>query len=199
MNKLLLAVPAVLLANSAFATTYDYKKDIDCDVCLYIKDAKKIDIKKYDLTPDRDWGVLGKLYSDETVAISATYLGKEAGDKNSFTLGDQVLLDSVAVGTSVSYVFDAGLIDFTFKDLTLGTSVSNGTVGGTPSFAFLKGYGDYAFLIGFNDSGSTDKDYDDFVVGIKYECIPIPEPESFAMMLAGLGLMGFRSTRRFTK
>ena len=197
MNKLLLAVPALLLANSAVATSYDYKKDIDCDVCLYIKNADKIEIKKYDLTPDRDWGVLGKLYSDETVAITATYLGKEAAHSNSFTLGDQVLLDTT-IGASVSYVFDAGLIGFTFKDLTENVSVSNGSVGGTPAFAFLKGYGSYDFLIGFNDK-SGDKDYDDFVVGIKYECIPIPEPESFAMMLAGLGLMGFRSARRFNK
>ena len=52
----------------------------------------------------------------------------------------------------------------------------------------------YAYVIGYNDSAgqATLGDWDDFVVGVN----PVPEPETYAMLLAGLGLMGFVARRR---
>jgi hypothetical protein len=71
-----------------------------------------------------------------------------------------------------------------------------GTVGG-----FTVGAGDpgsagktFQFVIGYNDSKESLTDWDDMVIGINIA--PIPEPETYAMLLAGLGLMGFVARRR---
>ncbi len=52
----------------------------------------------------------------------------------------------------------------------------------------------YAYVLGYNDSAgqATLGDWDDFVIGVN----PVPEPETYAMLLAGLGLMGFVARRR---
>jgi hypothetical protein len=49
-------------------------------------------------------------------------------------------------------------------------------------------------VLGFNDSLQVDGDYDDFIVGLKVTAVP--EPETYALMLAGLGAVGFLSRRR---
>ena len=65
-------------------------------------------------------------------------------------------------------------------------------------FAILKGqtnrFGTFQYLLGFNDSFIGDADYDDFVVGVNFS--PVPEPETYAMLLAGLGLIGYSARRR---
>ena len=58
--------------------------------------------------------------------------------------------------------------------------------------------GTFAYIIGFNDSFTGDGDYDDFVVGVNFAAA-IPEPETYAMMLAGLGLLGIAARRRKQK
>jgi len=50
--------------------------------------------------------------------------------------------------------------------------------------------------LGFNDSYRGDADYDDFVVGVNFVAAPVPEPQTYAMLLAGLGLIGFSARRR---
>ena len=52
----------------------------------------------------------------------------------------------------------------------------------------------YAYVLGYNDSAgqATLGDWDDFVIGVN----AVPEPETYAMLLAGLGLMGFVARRR---
>jgi len=55
----------------------------------------------------------------------------------------------------------------------------------------------YAYVIGYNDSAGNSTalgDWDDFVIGVNVAAIP--EPETYAMLLAGLGLMGFVARRR---
>jgi hypothetical protein len=54
--------------------------------------------------------------------------------------------------------------------------------------------GDFDYLLLFNDDWS-DADYNDMVVGVKVAA-PIPEPETYALMLAGLGVVGFMARRR---
>jgi len=54
----------------------------------------------------------------------------------------------------------------------------------------------YQYVIGYNDSAGSLSygDWDDFVIGVN--AAPIPEPEAYAMLLAGLGLLGFMARRR---
>jgi hypothetical protein len=54
-------------------------------------------------------------------------------------------------------------------------------------------------LLGFNDSYTGDADYDDFVVGVNFVSAPVPEPETYAMLLAGLALIGFSARHRRSK
>jgi hypothetical protein len=54
--------------------------------------------------------------------------------------------------------------------------------------------GEFDYVLGFNDGRKIDADYDDLVVGIKVSVVP--EPETYALMLAGLGIMGFVARRR---
>jgi hypothetical protein len=54
--------------------------------------------------------------------------------------------------------------------------------------------GAYDLIIGFNDGLRVDADYDDMVVGLKV--VAIPEPETYALLLAGLSAVGFIARRR---
>lgn len=46
---------------------------------------------------------------------------------------------------------------------------------------------------GFNDNGSRDADYDDYVIKITSA---VPEPATWGLMLVGFGLMGAAMRRR---
>ena len=54
----------------------------------------------------------------------------------------------------------------------------------------------FQYVIGYNDSASIALygDWDDFVIGVN--AVPVPEPEVYAMLLAGLGLLGYVARRR---
>ena len=54
--------------------------------------------------------------------------------------------------------------------------------------------GTYDLILGFNDGLRVDSDYDDMVVGLKV--VAIPEPETYALLMAGLGVVGFVARRR---
>jgi hypothetical protein len=71
--------------------------------------------------------------------------------------------------------------------MVLGTGTADAFV------PYTKG-GLYDLVIGFNDSAAVDGDYDDFVVGVRVAVVP--EPETYALMLAGLGAFGFIARRR---
>ena len=96
----------------------------------------------------------------------------------------------------------AGTVGFSFSDNSgSGHTFTNGSQQTNPlGFAILKGqtnaYGTFQYLLGFNDSYNGDADYDDFVVGVNFVTAPVPEPETYAMLLAGLALVGFSTRRR---
>lgn len=142
--------------------------------------------------------------------LTATFIGSEAIDLDRFmfTLGGAQLTNqssmlNMSIGTNVG----AGSLSFTFMDTVTNTQVSNG--GNSPdsitSYAVLGSFsqgvftpytlgGRFDLILGFNDGLRVDADFDDQIIGLKVT--PVPEPETYALMLAGLGALGFISRRR---
>ena len=132
-------------------------------------------------------------FTDDTI-VKFTFVGKEAGNTNAFGLGlvdsagNRLLLNTNAPGSFVSSSVLAGAFSFYFYDVTTMALITN------PSFAIgvAQGVDKTKALFVFNDNGSKDGDYDDMVVSVT----AVPEVETYAMMLAGLGLMGTIARRR---
>jgi hypothetical protein len=146
-------------------------------------------------------GQEGVLVADADGTYSLTYLGQESAfsDQIRIAVNGNELTEANAVGDLITGPMVAGRpIDFTFFD---GAAVSNGQAftGENPSFAVLgtnmqTSAGTFAYVIGYNDSADHN-DWDDFIVGLN-PTAPIPEPQVYALLLAGLGVMGFVARRR---
>ena len=154
------------------------------------------------VTGSQSTGFWGSLFTTSAGTFSATYLGNESGYVNSFTFGlGNSLLETNFLGRTISQMVGAGTVGFSFSDNAgSGHTFANGSQQTKPlGFAILDGqtnkYGTFQYLLGFNDSYTGDADYDDFVVGVNFVS-SVPEPETFAMILAGLGLIGFSTRRR---
>jgi hypothetical protein len=151
---------------------------------------------------------LGSLVTDELGTITFTYLGQESGYVNSFHfgLGGLHLFESNPVGTSVSaFVGAPGAIDFRFegapgKFAQNGGSWASGTSIGlidASSVNWGPAMGAYQFILGYNDSAGASRlgDWDDLVIGVNFTPA-VPEPQTYALMLAGLGAVAFLARRR---
>ena len=140
--------------------------------------------------------------------LTATFLGFEALDTDTFTfsVASGTLSNKGALNASITGPVSAGALNFTFADLFQGTAIGNGqNLGDFTSYAVLGSFagaaftpftlgGAYDLILGFNDGMRVDSDYDDIVVGLKVTAIP--EPESYALLLAGLAAVGFMSRGR---
>lgn len=148
-----------------------------------------------------------------------SYLGNESGYENAFKLnvpGGGVLTEQSALGSSVTLQVDGNNLKPAFSFYTVNpsnlASASNGqsfTDSTNPSFAIIsnKGGGDvtasfggpsqgFQYVLGFNDAYVGDRDFDDYKVGVNFIAAPVPEPSTYALMLAGLGAVGFVARRR---
>ena len=161
------------------------------------------------LTPDFAEGLVDPtIWSLGDNPLRVTFLGKEAAHIDQFILNGSLVLDNLASApTSYGpFALSAGALDFKFKDTSDGSEVPNGgNLLAFASYAVLgsfdeagaftpwAGYsGEFQYVIGFNDGAKVDADYDDLVIGIT----AIPEPETYALMLAGLAAVGFMARRR---
>lgn len=175
---------------------------------LGIANSSVINFSNYDgqpktITGAQSSGFWGSLFTTSAGTFSATYLGNESGYTNNFSFGlGNSLLESNFLGKTISTAVGTGTVGFTFSDNSgSGHTFANGSQQTLPlGFAILRGqtnkYGSFQYLLGFNDSYKGDADYDDFVVGVNFVSAPVPEPETYAMLLAGLGLIGFSARRR---
>ena len=156
----------------------------------------------------------GSLYVDLVPAdLTFTYLGKAAGHRSSFTY-DYLGVNENSFYTATTprgsnfwvSVGVEGNLELKFTDITASnTNAFSGYADSNPNndrFGFLdvsdidfgEGAGEYDYLILFNDV-YPDADFNDMVVGVK-AVQAIPEPETYALMLAGLGVVVFIARRR---
>ncbi len=152
---------------------------------------------------------LGALETNEQGTITFTFLGEESGFNNKFhlTIGPTQTLSESPTGTQASaFVSSLGPVSFKFEGAvgsfainggawSPGTSI--GLIGSNMTVSSGLAAGNYQYVIGYNDSAgaSTLGDWDDYVVGVNFTPA-IPEPEIYAMMGLGLGLMGWVGRRR---
>lgn len=152
---------------------------------------------------------LGQLLTDQLGTIAFTYLGNESGysDKLLTIAGSTILTEANNVGTTVTKAVNSiGAIDFKFEGNT-GLYAINGLMSGWAPGTSIGLLGEnmtvngssFDFVLGYNDSAGAASlgDWDDFVIGVKFTLVSaVPESGTYAMMLAGLGMMGSIVRRR---
>lgn len=109
--------------------------------------------------------------------------------------------DPVLVGGGSMPAYARGSFgELAVSGLAHSSAASSFGAASDPSFAILglTSLGQLAnqtsYLVGFNDSDIGDADHDDLAVRVSAS--PIPEPSTYAMLLAGLGAVGFMARRR---
>jgi hypothetical protein len=147
-------------------------------------------------------GSEGSFMANTGGSFTLTYLGQESAFSDGIRVGvgGSQLTELNHVGDSITGAMTAGTaLNFTFFGSD-GMSVTNGVIPPdmNPSFALLgtnvvTNRGTFQYIVGYNDSANHD-DWDDFVVGINVA--PVPEPQTYALLLAGLGAIGFVARRR---
>jgi hypothetical protein len=139
--------------------------------------------------------------SQNTGAFTGTIgAGLQSGtDTFTFVLS-QPIVDFV--GSVITFRNANRDIDFTSIALSGGFGTANftQTVGDGPSFSVPESWGlnlpalaagSYSLALAYNKSGSASASYAGTL-----EVTPVPEPETYAMMLAGLSAVGFMARRR---
>ena len=201
MKKLLVAVALTIAASGANASSFS------------VINGLNITFSGYNTTPGTGSytnGQLGNLIANYTGDFAATYLGSESGFSN-FYVGGSTLTEASVGARAVSSMVSGERLIFGFGETDKGngiysndTSGSNGGLNnsGVRSFVILAntlGLKDkmtdkqYDFLIGYNDSDTSDADYDDYVVGVG--AVPVPA----ALPLLASALAAFGIARRKSK
>ncbi len=204
MKKILIALGFTLAAVSAQAATLSLS---DLGSVTFSSATISAPTAGHDVITGATGGTFGLLSVDMDTTFRATFLGKEAGDVNFYVVNGVNVANSAnnvaSVGDSFTFDVLAGAINFGFNDAVTGVSASN--IGDSINkIAYIANNGNYidaatgnpyAFLIGFNDSGSLDGDYDDYVIGVS----AVPVPAALPLMASALGAFGIARRRNKAK
>lgn len=196
MKKLLLAVSLALVSTASQAITIGQLSLATAGGVVFSGDT-------HDVITGATGGAFGQLSATQDTLFTVTFLGKEATNANFYiSNGVQVANTSTTTayaGQSFSFNVAAGLIDFGFGGSGTATPASNlsnyiGTIAYIPNDgSYVDASGNpFAFLIGFNDSGSPDGDYDDYVVGVS----AVPVPAALPLLASALGMFGVARRRK---
>lgn len=153
-------------------------------------------------------GISGNLQARNDGTFTATYLGQVATYANRYlgldggraVKGYTNPINGLRNTASV-YATAGSLVDFSFGQDNNGNGIldqgafangmtneaSRGIAFFMNSLGLLDNKGRvFDFLIGYNDSASTDRDFDDYVVGVRH----VPVPAALPLLATALGLFG---------
>lgn len=139
----------------------------------------------------------GELVLSSAANLTFSFVGKEATYNNGFYFGNgaggvlQSTLNSAGATTFALGSTVAGALDFWFKSNNLGSAIHNGA----DALGLILSRDKKSALVLFNDNYAGDKDYDDMIIKISITTA-VPEPETYALMLGGLALLGAAVRRR---
>ena len=204
MKKILIALSFTLAAMSAQSATLSLS---NLGSVTFTSATSSAPTAGHDVITGATGGTFGLLSVDMDTILRATFLGKEAGDVNFYVANGVNVANSAnnvaSVGDSFEFAVSAGAINFGFNDSSTGVSASN--IGDSMNkIAYIANNGKYidaatgsayAFLIGFNDSGSLDGDYDDYVIGVS----AVPVPAALPLLASALGAFGIARRRNKAK
>ncbi len=153
-------------------------------------------------------GIAGNLQARKDGIFTATYLGQAATYANRYTGldGGRAIKGYTSPieglrNTASIYAAADSLVDFSFGQDNNGNGIldqgafANGMANeASRGIAFFLNSLDlldnngrlFDFLIGYNDTASADRDFDDYVVGVRH----VPVPAALPLLATALGLFG---------
>ena len=136
-----------------------------------------------------------------TVANSVTTVSRGSGDFSNLLTVEPFIttVNAATPGEDEPSVYLSGANTFAtqFGDGWKGRFVdSTSAVGDSARFFYLTGRSSVSISEEFENGAAFKFTFENGVANLNYSTAAVPEPESYAMMLAGLGLMGFVARRR---